>query len=310
MLTAASTGRVYTSRRGFVPRREYTLPRSAWRLNSALPDVFAYLDHRAFLSDWFEAKKQENRRFSHRMFARLAKQRSPSLLKHIIDGDRNLTAATTAAFATAMKLSAREAAFFETLVQLGQAKTAEERDEALETIMATRRFRDARQLEGDSLEVLGNWQFSAIRELATRADFQADPAWIARALRPRITPGQAKKALHTLLDLGLLAARDGRVVATDAELVTPHEVADVAANRYHQGMLERAQAAVMDFPPGERHLLGLTVCIPQSLVPEIKRRLNRLQEELLNLADQEPRERVYQVTLALFPLSDAAEETP
>ena len=275
-----------------------------------LPDVFAYLDYRAFLADWFAAKKAENRHFSHRAFAKRAKQRSPSLLKHVIDGDRDLTPATTEAFAKALGLDAARARFFRHLVHLDQADTAQERDEALAAIVATRKFREARRVEGDALHVFDHWYHPAICELASRDDFEADPAWIARTLRPRITPAAARKALDLLLRLGLLAENNGQVRPADAQLVTPHEVADVAANRYHLDMLERARDAVMDVGRDERHVLGVTVCIPKALVPELKERLNAFQEELLSLCDQAPREQVFQLELALFPLSDGRRSEP
>ena len=48
------------------------------------PSPYDYLDYRAFLGAWFEHKKQANPRFSHRMFARMAGQKSPSLLHHVL----------------------------------------------------------------------------------------------------------------------------------------------------------------------------------------------------------------------------------
>jgi len=82
------------------------------------PDILQYTDHRAFLSDWFQWKKAANPRFSHRMFARLAGQRSPSLLLSVIKGQRNLTDTTAAAFSRAMKLDAGEQAHLFALIHL------------------------------------------------------------------------------------------------------------------------------------------------------------------------------------------------
>ena len=82
------------------------------------PDIFSYLDHRAYLDDWFQWKKEENPRFSHRLFARKAGQRSPSLLLSVIKGKRNLTDATAVAFAGAMQLSEEEEGIFLLLIRL------------------------------------------------------------------------------------------------------------------------------------------------------------------------------------------------
>jgi uncharacterized protein (TIGR02147 family) len=272
------------------------------------PDVFRYLDHRLYLRDWFDAKKLANPRFSHRLFARLAGQGSPSLLIQVIRGNRNLTSATTEAFITAMGLRGEAAEFFGRLVALDAARTEEERNAAWSHISASRRFRAARELEGAGFEYLSKWYLPAIRELAWRADFVPDPAWIATTLRPKITEAQARKALGLLRSMGLLTEdEDGRTRPADGSVVTPHEVASLAVRNYHRGMLELARDSIDAFPGTERHLSAVTVCIPKSLVPRIKRELDAFQERLLDLCDAEVdrAEQVHQIHLVLFPLSTA-----
>ena len=55
------------------------------------PNVFDYVDYRAFLGDWISYKKSESETYSHRVFARRAGYSNPSLLGQIIQGKRNLT---------------------------------------------------------------------------------------------------------------------------------------------------------------------------------------------------------------------------
>lgn len=266
-----------------------------------------YLDFRRFLEDWLRAAKQGNPRFSHRMFARLAGVKSPSLLGQVMRGERNLTATTIEGFARAMALPAAEASFFADLVRFGQAASQEEQNKAWARISASRRFRAARSIEGQSVEYISRWHHPAVRELAHRDDFVGDPKWIAKTLRPRITEAQARASLELLLALGLLAPdAHGVPRPADGSVVTPHEVAGMAARNYHHGMLGLAQDSIEASAPDERHLAAVTVCIPQSLVPELKEELNRVQERLLDRCDAavDEAERVYQIHLALFPLSE------
>ena len=275
-------------------------------------DIYAYLDFRRFLDDWFRAAKQGNPRFSHRMFARLAGQKSPSLLLQVIRGERNLTPATSEAFCSAMQLRPAEATFFADLVRLNQAKTTDEQNQAWARISASRRFREARQLEARGVEVFSNWHHAAVRELAARDDFDPDPEWIAKQLRPRVTPAQARKAVEALLEVGLLVESDsGQIEQGDASLVTPHEVAGMAGRNYHRSMLTLAAASTDSADREERHLSAVTVCIPRTLIPRLKREIDAFQEKLLDLCDsaEDPAEQVYQLHLALFPLSEAPEES-
>ncbi len=271
------------------------------------PDLYAYLDYRRYLLDWFEAKKAGNPRFSHRLFARKAGHKNPSLLLLVGQGKRNLSPTNVTGFARALGLTGDDARFFAQLVQLGQAPDAAAQNEAWEQIAASRRFREARALSGQGFEVISRWYHSALHELARRDDFEADPAWVARTLRPRVTLSQAASALDLLFSLGMLVQNEhGQVEPRDVSLATPHEVAGLAARNYHDGMLGLARESIASSARDERHLCAVTVCIPRALVPTLKRELDAFQERLLHLCDSADgdREQVYQAHLALFPLSE------
>lgn len=274
---------------------------------STEPDLYAYLDFRRYLADWFAARKAANPRYSHRLFARKAGHKNPSLLLLVTQGKRNLSPTNVRGFARALGLSADDVRFFSHLVALGQASSQEEQNEAWSHISASRRFRDARALEGQGFEVISRWYHSAIHELARRDDFEPDPAWVARTLRPRIKTAQAKAALDLLFSLGMLVQDEhGRVEPRDVSLATPHEVAGLAARNYHDGMLDLARGSIAGSARDERHLAAVTVCIPRSLIPTLKREIDAFQERLLDLCDgaAEAPEQVYQAHLALFPLSE------
>ncbi len=271
------------------------------------PDLYDYISYRRYLGDWFASRKTADRRYSHRVFARRAGIRSPSLLNEVIKGNRNLTPTVAQGFIRAIGMTHGQATFFEALVQLDQAETAEARNEAWERVSASRRFRQARPLDGSTVRYLSNWYYPAIRELALREDFEADARWISKELWPNITLAQARDALATLVELGLLAEQDGRLRPTETSVVTPHEVAGLAAHNYHREMIRRADDALEGVDPEERHFCAVTVGIPASLVPTLKDELNAFQERLLDLCDAhaDQAEQVYQVNLHLLPLSRA-----
>jgi uncharacterized protein (TIGR02147 family) len=74
-------------------------------------------------------------------------------------------------------------------------------------------------------------------------------------------------------------------------------------------MLERARDAIEAFDPEERHLGAVTVAVPASLVPRLKQEVAAFQERVMHLCDTaaEDKDRVYQLNLQLFPLSDSRE---
>jgi uncharacterized protein (TIGR02147 family) len=275
------------------------------------PDIHTYLDYRTFLCDWFQWKKEASPRFSHRGFVRRVGSKSPSLVVDLIAGRRSLTPKMLEPFAKAMKLTAEERRFLGLLVDLERAKTPEKRNAAWESISARRRFKEAHAIEGDSFQYLSDWAYPAIRELVLRPDFQADAEWVANTLRPRITKAHAQRALDALFELGMLVqSADGTVTQADGAVVTPREVLGLAVHNYHQGMIDRARDGIVNFRSSERHYTGVTVCIPESLVPQIKDEINTFAERLLDLCDgaEETPERVYQFHLLAFPLSESLKE--
>ena len=168
------------------------------------PNIYSYLDHRIFLNDWFNAKKKENPRYSHRLFVRQTGQKSPSFLADIIKGRRNLTTDVAVTVCDVMKLSRRHRRFFLLLVDFHQAISDNEKASAWTEIASTQRFQEARKLEGEAFDILSQWEHSAIHQLARRSDFSLDPQWIAKNVSPNISPKQAKKAVEVLFGAGLL----------------------------------------------------------------------------------------------------------
>jgi uncharacterized protein (TIGR02147 family) len=279
---------------------------------ASLPSVYEYVDYRAFMRDHFAASKSVMPQYSFRYLSRKAGFASSNFLKLVMDGSRNLGPAAVEKVAKAMKLGASEADFFASLVALGQAATVAERNRAFERVAANRRFRAARKLDGPLFEYLTHWYYPVVRELAARDDFQEDPAWIVSQIRPAIEPRQAKAALATLEKLGLLVrGAAGTLARGEASLTTGHEVRSVVVPAYHLQMIEQAAKAVERVVPEERDVSALTVCIKESTLADLKARIHRFREEMMDRCDsEESPERVYQLCIQLFPLSRSKAAEP
>lgn len=273
--------------------------------------VYDFLDYRAYLRAYYEAAKRARPSFSFRFFSKLAGLKSPNFLKLVMDGERNLGADSVTRFTAALGLAAREAEFFADLVAFNQADNMAEKNRSFERIAASRRFRQARRIDGDLFAYLSRWYNPAVRELAAREDFQEDPRWIAAQLVPRITPVEAADAMKLLLSLGLLV-RDpvsGRVVRGEPTLTTEHEVRSLGAAAFHRQMLERAAQSLELVPGNKRDLAALTVCVSPETAAIVKQRIHEFREALTELCDSDTRGAVvYQLNVQWFPLSSFGEE--
>lgn len=273
------------------------------------PDIFEFLDYRAFLGAYYEAAKANQPQFSYRYFSRRAGFASSNFLKLVIERQRNLSQDSVDKIAGALSLSADEHRFFSLLVTLDQDPSHEARHQALEQITAMRRFLDAKPIDSLLFEYLTHWYYVAIRELAARADFQADAAWIAQRICPKITQAQAQQALDTLLRLGLLTLRDdGSVDRGEPTLDAGHEVSMVGAKSFHHQMLQQASWALDHLPSPARDFGAMTVCVPADALPALKSRIQQFREQLISFCDElDASTTVYQINIQLFPLSTPEE---
>jgi uncharacterized protein (TIGR02147 family) len=271
-------------------------------------DVFEYLDYRAFLRDYYVEQKAK-RQLSYRKFAQEGGLRSPNYLKLVTDGERNLSDAMARRFAKTLALTGDARLYFLELVRFNQATSPSTRDEAYARLTGFQRYQRAQPLEQAHAEYHSKWYLPAIRELAASKAFNADPAWIARHLQPKITKEEAKQALGTLLELGLLQRGvDGKITQGNAVLSTGAEVRGVYIGRYHREMMQRAALAIDTQPPTERDISSLTMCVGKSGLKLLKDRIQRFRRELLDLAvlEEAPRQ-VIQINLQLFALSEVCE---
>ncbi|HHO50040.1 MAG TPA: TIGR02147 family protein [Deltaproteobacteria bacterium] len=275
-------------------------------------DVFAYLDVRTYLRDEYTHRKAQGRGFSYRAFSRRAGLRSPNHLKRVIDGERTLTPEMALRYAEALGLTGNSATYFCDLAAFGRASTLEERNAAYKRLAGYRSYRRAHHLEICHAEYHANWYIPAIRELVLRHDFCEDPAWIAGQLIPAIRPSEAQHALRTLEELGLLKREQGRLVQGEPVVTTGPETRGLHIRNYHRSMMEHAVQSMDLVPAAMRDISSLTFCTGEETLIDIKERIQRFRQELISLvADTVEGDRVVQLNIQLFPLSQAEqEETP
>ncbi len=276
----------------------------------SLPRIYDYLEYRVWLRDAWTWLRAQSKTHSYRWFSKKAGLGSPSYLKHVIDGDRNLTEDTAARFVKALDLGPQEAKYFHALVRMNQAHSTEERAQWYEVLSALPPYRETRKLDRSQYEYYARWYCVPIRELVARADFIEDPAWIAAQLRPPIKISEAREALTLLLELGLLSRRaDGSLEQAEPLLSTGPQLRLLSLRRFHQQMLHRAEAAMDQVPLEEREVGGVTLRLTAPQFRYMKQRMFELRQEVLQLdgAGTGP-EAVYHFAFQLFPVTDQEQD--
>lgn len=267
--------------------------------------IYNYTNYRHFLRDLLEFTREKDPEFSFRKFCKIAGIVSPSFLKHVIDNDRNLSIEGAQKFMLGFGIEGAEAAFFEILVQMNQAKTLDERNKHFQHLKKFAGFRQVCQLERDGFEYYRKWYHPAVRELVGMCQGVVTAKWISTKINPRITLKAAQESLDLLLRLGLIEKTADSYRKKHALVKGFSDLKSMALQNYHKEMINLGKESMERFSSETRNVTSVTISIPESKIPEIKEKIARLREDLLQMALQsKDPDTVVQVNFQEFPLTD------
>jgi uncharacterized protein (TIGR02147 family) len=271
--------------------------------------IYDYTDYRQFLKDYYDEQKAKTPAFSYRYFARKAGFNSSGLYKDIVDGRTGITRSLILRFATAMKLSAKQQEYFETMVYFNEAKTVEEKKLYFERLMKYHNSK-AFKVDKSQYEYYSKWYYIAVRELLAIGSFKDDYAAIAQSLNPAIRREQAKKAIQVLKKLGLIAAdRNGCYKVVDKILTTGSEVKSLAIANFQKTMMDMAKEAIDRHPPDLRSISTVTFSVPRGAYDDITAELVACRKRVLGMVERSENETmVCQLNMQLFPLTQIKEK--
>lgn len=270
----------------------------------AAPDIFLYTDFRRFLSEAWTCRKLADPKFSHRFIAGKAGFSTSAFFGKVLAGEANLSPTAALKLAELFRLNRAETRYFEHLVLYAQARGPEERALFLDQIVSWRRTR-VPKVKTDQMGLFEHWYIVAVREVLDLGS-PTDPETVASMLRPRITAGQARKALDTLAKLGL-AARDEQGAWRKTEPVLTTGVAeDPGIDSFRRQTMGLALEAMDRFGTTDRSISTLTVTLSPATFERLRDRFRHLRREILDMASEETdADRVVQVNIQAFPVAIA-----
>lgn len=229
--------------------------------------------------------------------------RSPSSLSMVLSGERPPSENLIQELSQHWRLPAAERDYLRLLVQFEKAQKKGKDVTALSQRMQRLNKKNAslHRLAAAEFEYIKDWHFLVIRELVYTADFQADPHWISRRLRRKITLSQARHALETLEQLGLLVRDDqGKLRPTKGFVETNHDIPSLAIRQHHKGMLQRAAEALDEQAVDKRQFGALTLRVDPARIPEVKEALLKTLKDFHAEFASTDANSVYQLSLQFF----------
>jgi uncharacterized protein (TIGR02147 family) len=274
-----------------------------------MQNLFEYLDYRKYLADYYLDKKETTQFFSYRYFAQKTGVNSPSFLKTVIEGKRNLTPNMAERFAKALGFKAKEKAYFLNLVAFNQAKTFNEKQLCYAIFRSLSKRVKESVIKGDQYDLFSNWYVPAIRELICIRNFNDDFDALAAALEPSIDSSRAKAAVELLLRLKLVEkTKDGIYKQTSAALSADDSITSLAVRAFTHSMIGHSRNSLETISKENRHISGITMGISRKSYDMITNEIEAFKERLkIIVAHDDAANSVYQINLALFPISKIQE---
>jgi len=267
-------------------------------------DVLDYLEYREFLRDWYGESKRLNRFTSYRYLAQKTGL-DPAWIVRVFQKEGHLGEEFIPAFIRLCGFDDRRAEYFRILHRFCKTKSPDDQREHFKRLMELREL-DARHLESPEMVYFSDWYIVALRALIGITEDTSDVEALGRRLSPPIKPEEARSAFEVLQKLGLVEP-DGRGGSniTDRLVTTGSNVQSSAVRQYHRRILELAQESLDRHPPEQRDISSVALTFNEDDIGEVKERIAEFRRGLLQFARaSEGANRVYQLNVSLFPLSD------
>jgi uncharacterized protein (TIGR02147 family) len=272
------------------------------------PSIFAYLDYRVFLADYYAQKKAQEKGFSYRSFLQKAGISSPSFYKQIVDGERNFSSESLQKFISAIPFDPKEKQYFEILVEYNQAKKSIQKDKYLEELKSIAGHIPYAILSEDKLGLYQKWYYPALREILCLPQIKhSEIDWqkIASLFNPRIKAKEAQNGTEYLLEQNFISVQEDRFILTDKTVHTGDSLQSTLIRQFNQFMLELGKNALDQLPLSERHCSGITMGVSEATYQEICQDIREFQNQMMRKIQNDNAEidRILQMNILLFPLS-------
>ncbi|MBN1603057.1 MAG: TIGR02147 family protein [Chitinispirillaceae bacterium] len=270
-------------------------------------NLFEYMDYREFLRDLIDTMKKENPAYSMRAFAaKLAC--NPGQFNRILKGERNLLPAHIVEIGTIAKFSKKEKRFFELLVSYNHAKKQSEREYFYDQMQQFRKA-NVKQVSSEQYLLYSHWYYLVIREMLTIVqcgdDGDEQCRRLSKLLEPSVSISEMQDALETMMHIGVLERKDGRIAPAERFTASGGEVPQVIVNRFLLEFTDLARRALDVVPRNQRRFSTLTFSVSKTGYQKISERIDEFRREILGIIEEDLGEldRVYHLNFHLFPVS-------
>ena len=270
-----------------------------------MKSIYEYLDYRKYLKDYFAEQKESSSFFSFRYVEKRINVDASNLSK-IVQGKRHISDLAFKPFVELLKLDEKESGYFNLLIKFSKSRSDSKRREFFEMLMNFNAI-TANRVQESRYEFYQKWYYTAV--LALLYFFPAKYGeWrkIGQQLTPTITEDQAKEAVELLERLNFIkVSSNGNILHTDSIITSGEQYKSVILDSFQKQSIKLALDAMDRAKAEERYISTLSVTLSKESYQKIKAITAEYRKAVLKeVAESDKTDRVYQINLQLFPLSE------
>lgn len=284
-----------------------------------MPALSEYMDYRLFLADFYHAKKQQTklaiRPYSYAIFSAAADIKSPNYLKMIIENKRNLSLDMVSKFAKACSFNKAQTDEFRLLVVFNQAEDPADRNYALKQLSEYRVEQKLKhgELDRKVFEKVPNWIGWIIYAMVDQEGVVFETSQLKDLLRGKASESEINEALENLIKSGELSRDpETNIISKGKPTEAPEEIPSALVRKLQMQLMYLGLESLYQDTATEREFGALTLSLTEKEFEDIKFKLRQLRKSLHkdnSIARMNSKgERVYQLNLQLFPVSNASKK--
>lgn len=204
-----------------------------------------------------------------------------------------------------LKLSAKEAKFFELLVDYSRPKSIEEKDFYHEKLQALspKELREVNDIE--AYKYITEPLHIIIAEMAELNVFKNSVGWIKGRLRPHINLKDAEEIIERLINLEILKKEGNKLKKQIQHIYTSNEVMSKAVQLYHKKMGALAIEQISEQSIDEREFNAISFNIKKKDLPKIKEFIREFSDQMVQNfeAKSGEGEETYHLNVQFFSLT-------
>ncbi|HRO65957.1 MAG TPA: TIGR02147 family protein [Pseudobdellovibrionaceae bacterium] len=301
------------------PQLEFNKASENTTTSDGNPNLADYMDYRQFLTDWYQHRRKltqsEIRPYNYQMFSAAANIKSPNYLKMIIEGRRNLSDDMIGKFGKALGFNKEQTEEFRHLVHSNQSSDPVDRNVSLKKLSELRVERKLRSGEIDrkTWEKIPNWVAWVVYAMVDQEGVKFDIPTLKRLLRGKATESEIEDSLNGLLAGGELVRdeKTGEIMKSRHVIESPEDVPVALVRKLQAQLMLLGLESLYQDAATEREFGTLTLSMTKAEFEEVKFKLRQLRKSVHKdnaiARGKEPGERVYQLNIQLFPVSNRAE---